>query len=344
MAASGERESVGVGKKNLVLLLALVITLGGITAWWNTASKAYAQTDKTELFVLTPGMTASQVAAELERRHLIRSAWAFRVLVRTRQADSKLFAGDYLLSQAMSPSVIIDSLLKGPQVAAVRVTIPEGFTTEQVIGVLVEKGLGKKEDFLQVISSYDFPYSFLTGAAKGDHRLDGFLFPDTYFIDKKSSPNEILDIFLKRFGQELTAEAAARLKETRMSVHDWVTLSSLVEKEAVHESDRALIASVFLNRLRINMPLQSCATIQFLLGTPKPKLYDKDLQIPSPYNTYLNAGLPPGPIANPGHASLEAVLNPTQTDYFYFVAKSDGYHVFAKTFDEHLQNQQKYQP
>lgn len=92
------------------------------------------------------------------------------------------------------------------------------------------------------------------------------------------------------------------------------------------------------------MPLQSCATIQFLLGTPKPKLYDKDLQIPSPYNTYLNTGLPPGPIANPGHASLDAVLHPQQTDYFYFVAKSDGYHVFAKTFAEHLQNQQKYQP
>lgn len=335
---------MGVGKKILILMLAVLVLLGGMGAWWNTASKAYAQSDKKELFVLTPGMNASKVAAELERRHLIRSALVFRVLVRSRQADAKLFAGEYFLSQGMSPAEIIDRLLKGPEVDAVRVTIPEGYTTAQTIEVLVEKGLGKKEDFMKAVAGYDFPFSFVQGAPKGEHRLDGFLFPDTYFIEKKSSPPEILAIFLKRFEQELTPQVTARLKEMGMSVHDWVTLSSLVEKEAVHESDRPLIASVFLNRLRINMPLQSCATIQYLLGTPKPKLYEKDLQIPSPYNTYLNPGLPPGPIANPGHASLAAVLNPGQTDYFYFVAKSDGYHVFAKTFEEHLQNQQKYQP
>lgn len=325
-------------------MLAVLVLLGGMSVWWHTASKAYAQSDKKELFVLTPGMNASQVAAELAQRHLIRSALVFRVLVRSRQADAKLYAGEYFLSQGMNPAEIIDRLLQGPEVDAVRVTIPEGYTTAQTIEALVEKGLGNKEDFMKAAAGYDFPFSFVQGAPKGEHRLDGFLFPDTYFIKKKSSPAEILALFLKRFEQELTPQVTARLNEMGMSVHDWVTLSSLVEKEAVHESDRPLIASVFLNRLRIKMPLQSCATIQYVLGAPKPKLYEKDLQIPSPYNTYLHPGLPPGPIANPGHASLAAVLNPGQTDYFYFVAKSDGYHVFAKTFEEHLQNQQKYQP
>jgi UPF0755 protein len=123
-----------------------------------------------------------------------------------------------------------------------------------------------------------------------------------------------------------------------LSVSQWVTLASLIEKEAVRAEDRPLIASVLHNRLEINQPLQIDASIQFLLETPKQKLLYKDLQIPSPYNTYLNSGYPPGPIANPGHASLQAVLYPAKTDFRYYVAKKDGYHVFAKTYAEHLNN------
>ena len=129
----------------------------------------------------------------------------------------------------------------------------------------------------------------------------------------------------------------------KLTVPQWVTLGSLIEKEAAKESDRPLIASVLMNRLKINQPLQVDATIQFLLGTPKPKLYNKDLQIPSLYNTYLHRGLPLGPIANPGNASLQAVLHPAQTDFLYYVAKKDGYHAFAKTYAEHLKNVKLYQ-
>lgn len=322
----------------------IIIALAGGLAmwnWWQGAIKPYAVSGNPEIFGLTPGMTAAGVAQELETRHIIRSAWAFRVLARSRQVDARLFPGEYSLSPAMTPQEIIDRLLKGPD--AVRVTIPEGYTTEQIINVLVEKGLGKSEDFHKVVAADSFPYPFLKGAVSGAHRLEGFLFPDTYFFEKGSTPHGIIDTFLQRFNQELTPETQDLLKQNKLSVHDWVILSSMVEKEAEKEADRPLIASVFFNRLHINMPLQSCATIQFILGYPKPKLYNNDLKIASPYNTYLHQGLPPGPIANPGHASLQAVLHPAQTNYLYFVAKSDGYHVFAKTYEEHLQNQKKYE-
>lgn len=295
------------------------------------------------MVAITPGTTVSQLAEELERRHLIRSALAFKLQVRAQQAELKLYVGDYLLSPTMAPEDMIKRLLKGPESTAIRVTIPEGYTTEQIIALLVDKGLGSKEDFTKVVTNDAFAYPFLKDTPKGIHRLEGYLFPDTYFFEKKTSPHAVIDVLLQRFAKELTPDTQKQLDAMKFSVQQWVALGSLVEKEAQKESDRPLIASVFLNRLKINQPLQSCASIQFLLGTPKPKLYDKDLQIPSPYNTYLHTGLPPGPIANPGHASLQAALHPAQTDYYYFVAKNDGYHAFAKTFEEHLKNQQMYQ-
>jgi len=188
-----------------------------------------------------------------------------------------------------------------------------------------------------------FPYAFLKGAPKGIHRLEGYLFPNTYFIDIKTSPHAAIDLFLQQFAKGLTPEVQKQLVTMKLSVSQWVTLGSLVEKEAAKKSDRPLIASVLMNRLKINQPLQIDATIQFLLVTPKAKLYDSDLQIPSPYNTYLHKGLPLGPIANPGDASLQAVLNPAHTNFLYYVAKKDGYHAFAKTYAQHLKNMLLYQ-
>lgn len=322
--------------------LGLILILSG-WGWWQWSLQPYAATGETMMLAVTQGATARQIGAELERRQLIRSAWTFGYLARTYKADALLLPGEYYLSAAMSPSQIIRVLLKGPDVETARVTIPEGFSTEQIIDIFVQKGLGSKQDFTKVVTSDSFPYAFLKGAPSGMHRLEGFLFPDTYFFKIGTSPHQLIDILLQRFNRELSPELTASLQKSQLSFHDWVTLASIVEKEAVKETDRPLIASVFLNRLQKSMKLESCATVQFVLGTPKPILYDKDLQTPSPYNTYLHAGLPPGPIANPGHASLVAVLHPAQSDYLYFLAKPDGYHVFAKTFAEHLQNQKKYQ-
>lgn len=346
-----ERESENMsprkkGPQESFMGVILVLLVGGLgfLSWWTWATKPYSPTGNSEKITITQGITAEQLAAELQQRHLIRSAWVFRWLARTRQENFKLYVGDYQLAPTMTPDEIINKLLNGPELPEInRVTIPEGYNTEQIISLLVQKGIGSKEEFATVVTEDSFPYPFIQGAPKGIHRLEGFLFPDTYFIGVNTSPHAVIDMFLQRFVKELTPEVQKQLVTMKLSTLQWVTLASLVEKEAVKESDRSLIASVLMNRLKINQPLQVDATIQFLLGTPKPKLYNKDLQIPSPYNTYLHRGLPPGPIANPGDASLQAVLHPAQTDFLYYVAKKDGYHVFAKTYAEHLKNIKKYQ-
>ncbi|MDQ7095542.1 endolytic transglycosylase MltG [Desulfosporosinus sp. PR] len=326
-----------------IIFLALIGTLG-LLLWWSWASEPYSAAGNSVKVTITSGTTTDQLADELEQRHVIRSAWLFRWLIRSRHGNFKMYAGDYELAPTMTPDEIIERLMSGAEFSdSIRVTIPEGFSTEQIIALLVQKGLGTKEAFTKVVVEDTFSYSFLAGAPKGIHRLEGFLFPDTYFIDAKASPHAVIDMFLQQFAKKLTPEVQTQLVGRKLTVLQWVTLASLIEKEAVKESDRPLIASVLINRLKINMPLQVDATIQFLLGTPKPKLYNKDLQIPSPYNTYLNRGLPPGPIANPGDASLQAALNPANTDFLYYVAKKDGYHAFAKTYQEHLKNIKLYQ-
>lgn len=341
-------ENMSKKKKTVGILswIIIVLLLGsmGFLSWWSWATKPYSPTGNNEKITISPGTTASKLAEELQQRHLIRSAWAFRYLARSRQSDFRLYVGDYQLAPTMAPDEMIKRLIVGPiAIDTIRVTIPEGYTTEQIIELFVQKGIGSKEEFTKVVVEDGFPYPFLKDAPKGIHRLEGYLFPNTYDIAVKATSHAVLDLLLQQFAKELTPEVQKQLDIIRLSVPQWVTLGSMVEKEAVKESDRPLIASVVMNRLKINQPLQIDATIQFLLDAPKPKLYNKDLQIPSPYNTYLNLGLPLGPIANPGHASLQAALYPAQTEFLYYVAKKDGFHAFAKTYAEHLKNIKLYQ-
>ena len=338
---SRKKKTVGIlGWMIIVLLLGSM----GFLSWWSWATQPYSPTGKNEKITIAQGTTAAQLAEELQQRHLIRSAWVFRYLARSLQSDFRLYVGDYQLAPTMPPSEMIKRLIVGSiALDTIRLTIPEGYTTGQIIELLVQKGIGSKEEFTKVVTDDEFPYPFLKDAPKGIHRLEGYLFPNTYDIAVKTTPHAVMDLLLQQFSKELTPEVLKQLDIMKLSVPQWVTLGSMVEKEAVKESDRPLIASVIMNRLKIKQPLQIDATIQFLLDAPKPKLYNKDLQIPSPYNTYLNLGLPLGPIANPGHASLQAALYPAQTDFLYYVAKKDGYHAFAKTFAEHSNNIKLYQ-
>lgn len=336
------RKKKKMGLYKWIILLFLVGGFGFLS-WWSWAIKPYSTAGKSEIITIAPGTTAGQLAEELQARRLIRSAWVFKFLAR-EQADFKLYVGEYQLDPTMPPGEMIKRLIsRSVDRDSNLVTIPEGYTTEQIIELLVQKGIGSKEDYLKVVTEDEFSYTFLKDVPKGIHRLEGYLFPNTYDIPLKTTPHDVIDLFLRQFDKELTAEVKNQLAAMKLTVAQWVILGSLIEKEAVKESDRPLIASVLMNRLKINQPLQIDATIQFLLGTPKPKLSYNDLQIPSPYNTYLHSGFPPGPIANPGHASLQAVLYPTQTEYRYYVAKKDGYHVFAKTYAEHLKNIELYQ-
>jgi len=336
------RKKKKVGLVRWIMLLCLVGGFGFLS-WWSWAIKPYSTSGNSVKITISPGVTAGQLAGELQQRQLIRSALMFKYLARERQEDFKLYVGDYQLAPTMPPREIINRLIsRSVSLDTDMVTIPEGYTTQQIIELLVQRGIGTKEEYIKVVTEAEFPYPFLKDAPKGIHRLEGYLFPNTYNVSVQTTPYEAIDLLLRQFTKELTPDVQKQLNTMKLSVAQWVTLGSLIEKEAKKEEDRPLIASVLMNRLKINQPLQIDATIQFLLGTPKPKLTYEDLRIPSPYNTYLHTGFPPGPIANPGHASLHAVLNPAQTNYRYYVAKKDGYHVFAETYEEHLKNVELY--
>jgi len=312
------------------------------------------------IFVVEPGDTAGDIGLRLKRRGLVTDAELFRQLAQYEDADSKLEAGQYELRANMTMGEIIEVLQHG-RLQEIAVTIPEGWRAEQIAEMLAEEVGVDNDQFLALWNRHNstglalvqgdpFDYGFLRDRPP-EATLEGFLFPDTYLLPVQPSALDIIERMLANFDQRFTAEMRQVAVEQEMTIYEVVTLASIVEREAVAAEERPIIAGVFLNRLEAGMSLDSCPTVQYALGyqeesgqwwkTPV-KLEEFD-QVDSPYNTYLHRGLPPGPICNPGLASIQAVLKPVESEYLYFLAKGDGSHAFAKTFEEHLQNQQKYQ-
>lgn len=302
------------------------------------------------LYTVRAGDTSGKIGEEMERRRIIGNSTMFKMLVGYYGLDKDLQAGDYELGPSMNMTEIISKLHRG-LIKATRVTIPEGWRLEEIADLLDRKGIFRKGDFLAAIRG-DFAYAFLKGRPAGAS-LEGYLFPDTYEIRPLHTPADYVEMMLANFQSKYApamAEAAAR---KGLTAHQVVTLASIVEREAVRADERPVIASVFLNRLRQDMPLYADPTIQYALandpasvarwGYWKEALTRLDLDLSSPYNTYRVGGLPPGPIANPGLASIKAVLEPANTNYLYFVARGDGSHAFAATKDEHDRNVARYQ-
>ena len=331
-----------------LIAAALVVYLAYSAASVLTRPPA-ARTDSSLLFTVQPGDTLSEIAGRLQDDGLIISDLVFRLALERRGSVHSLQPGQYVLRPSMSMDQIIDELQRG-QVADRVVTVIEGWRGEQIAEHLEALGAFAGADLLAVIGSGpdQFPHDFLP-AQSGVNSLDGYLFPDTYFVGAQTTPREFVSAMLDRFGeiygtQERQAAAAAGLSD-----HEVVILASIVEREAQLDEERAVIASVYLNRLEQGMHLQADPTVQFAVaggggeGWWKDSLTLADLGTESPYNTYLNPGLPPGPIANPGAASIRAVLEPAQTNYLFFVARGDGSHAFAETYEEHQQNIARFQ-
>lgn len=294
---------------------------------------------------ITPGASSYQIGYMLKDKGLIKNPLFFRVYAKMSGHAASIKAGSYLVEQGRSIPEILDMISNGKVRADVqRFTIPEGFTIEQIADTLEKNGIANKQRFLQEADNGDFEYDFVKEIPKKDgmkHRLEGYLFPETYEVKKGASEREIIDVMLKQFSLVMTPEFREQLKAQGLSSHEAVTLASLVEREAQVPKERPTIAGVMYNRLRLNppMPLQIDATIQYVVGQ-KPELLLKDLEVESPYNTYKHLGMPPGPIASPGLDSLKAVAQPEKHEYLYYVTKKDGSgeHYFAKTLDEHNQN------
>ena len=238
---------------------------------------------------------------------------------------------------------ILNKLIKGEQEESVTVTIPEGYTVEQIAKLLEEKGLTTKENFLECAKTFEIPYDYIEKIDNDYRQLEGFLFPDTYNIPISWKEKEIITLLLKQFDKNWSEEFRNRAKELGFSTREIITIASLIEREAKVEKERPTISSVIHNRLKKGMLLQIDATVQYLLPEQKSRLFYKDLEVDSPYNTYKYAGLPPTPIAAPGLSCIKAALYPEETDYYYYRTKAsnNGEHNFSKTFEEHKNNANK---
>lgn len=275
---------------------------------------------------ISPGTNAKEIVELLEKSEIIRkNNYTFRILIKLSKLEDKLKFGEYNLSPSMNMLQILDKLVRG-EVILYKITIPEGYTSTQIAELLDRKEIAEKETFLKLLEDRE-------------KSLEGYLFPDTYEVPKQYGAENMVKVMLSNFNQiAIENNFADKAEKIGFSMEEIIILASIIEKESKFSEERRQVSSVFHNRLKKDMKLQSCATIQYILGEPKEKLDEFDLKIDSPYNTYLYKGLPSGPISNPGLDSIMAALEPADEDYLYFVLGENGRHIFSKTYEEHLKN------
>lgn len=315
-----------------VCLLAILVIAVSLAVWcFAPASKRASY----RVVSVPRGADALRVGLRLKEKGIIRSARAFSIVVRLMRAGEKLKAGDYRLSPHMSLPAIVKAIAEGESVTA-WVTFPEGYTVQQMGEVLEKHGVVRASEFAKAVES---GHGFRVNGYHFPERLEGYLFPDTYSFPKDASARDVVETMLRNFVRKVAAPLApefARAEARGMSMAEVITLASLVEREAKLAEERPVIAGVLANRLRKGMPLQCDATVQYALGEHHQRILYRDLDVDSPYNTYKHTGLPPGPICNPGIASIKAALSPAATRFLYYVAKPDGSHIFSATYEEHL--------
>lgn len=327
-------------KKTVLWLLAAVVAFGVFCSVVVDIFGLVPGKGKTVLVAVQHGDTAIQIAETLKNDGIIHHPLLFRLYVRIKGGDYVFQRGGHELGKSMSYGKIARKLTEAPEVRydeTVKVVIPEGYEARQIAEVLEEYGLVNKESFLKELEKGDFDFEFLKNLERNENRLEGYLFPATYEFSVYENERDIIKKMLDAF--EIYILPLYNQAQTEFSLDEVVTFASLVEREAANDSERQIVASVFYNRMNADMTLSSCATVQYIIKERKPILSNLDIRIKSPYNTYINKGLPIGPIASPGANSVKAVLNPAKTDYFYFAARADGSeNVFARTGEEHLRN------
>lgn len=326
-------------RKLLPFILSAVLVVF-VAAYWvlnYTGNNADLADGRTCVITVENGMTAADIANMLHKEKLIKRPESFRLEARFMGLEGKLQAGKYEIEAGKSNSEIIDVLARG-QVKTVSFTVPEGYTVNKIAAKLAAEGLGDAEKFKEAARNYT-PYKYMeTNNPDVIYKAEGFIYPSTYLFTDGMTEKDMLATMVKEFNTQINHEKIGDAAEKAdMQLRDIVTIASMVELEAVFKEEQPRIAGVFLRRLQIYMPIQSDTTIQYILGAQKEEITFADTEIQNPYNTYVNAGLPPGPIGSPSLDAIKAVLNPEQTDYLYFVADKDGHHRFTRTYDEHLQ-------
>ena len=335
-----------------VLLLVIVGFLG-----YNYVKSALKPVDPDATKIIAVevpiGSSLSSISALLEKKGVIKDARVFKYYAKFKN-ESQFQAGNYDLTKAMTLDELIKSLKTGKvyRKPVFTMTIPEGLTLEQIGNIVEKKTPYTQKEFMDLVTSEAFVQQMManypelvTDAVLADnirYDLEGYLFPATYsYFEEKPSLEAIVEEMVGAMNK-VVKNYSDLLAEKQMSVHQLVTFASLLEEEATAQTDRETIASVFYNRLDQGMPLQTDPTVLYALGSHKNRVLYEDLEVENAYNTYKNKGLPPGPIAGAGKSSIEAALNPSSTDYLYFLADKEGVNHFSKTYDEHLQKVEKY--
>lgn len=299
--------------------------------------------------VIPPGVGSGGIASMLEAQGVIRSAAAFRGYLKYNGEGTRFQAGTYVMAPGMTYDQVIAKLNAGDTVKeeTIRFTVPEGFTVLQIADRLQEQGIADRDAFLAAAAEKEWLDHPLLADLPDDpllkQRLEGYLFPETYEFKKDSTERDMIRRMVEETDRKLAALPADwrdKLAASGLTWHQLLTVASLIEREVVVEEERPIVAGIIYRRLQADMPLQIDATVQYAMEKPKERLLHVDLQLESPYNTYLHGGLPPGPIATPGLASIQAALYPQETEYLFYVTKKDGSrkHLFAKTFAEHQKN------
>lgn len=339
------KSAKGKNKKTLIIVIAIIIVafVAGISVTMVMGGPVDKNSKDYEIVKVEEGSSTGQIAAMLEEKGMIKSSFFFKVKSKIGGYDGDYKAGQYAVSKSMSMKEQMELLCSGKTVGKM-FTIPDGNNLDKDATLLEENNIITKEEFYDEVMNGEFDYEFLKDAPAGAERLEGFLYPETYKVDMDADAHTVIDTMLKQFDKVFTDEYYERAEELGLSVHEVMTVASIIEREAKTDEDKKNVASVIYNRLEEGMPLQMDSILAYITGEEKIKASLEDTQVESDYNPYTNNGLPPGPICSPGLTSIEAALYPADTDYLYFVAtdKLDGTNVFSETYEEFLKDKKAF--
>lgn len=317
-----------------VIILAILLA-GGWFAYTIFADRSHPGV--TAQVVVPRGSSFHDIAAQLASAGVINNPTTFRIYAKLRHADTEAHAGAFRFAPHQTQAEVLQQLQSGGAQVARWLTIPEGFTAKQIAQRLQDDGFGNAAAYYRA-----FMHDSIVLDGQRTKNLEGYLFPSTYLIPTDANPKSVEQIMTSQFRKELPADAQAKARAHGLSVPQVVTLASLIEREAKSDDERPLMAGVYYNRLRLGMPLEVDASIEYALPEHHDVITYSDLRMNTPYNTYRHQGLPPTPIASPGQPSLAAAFNPKPSQYLYYVYKGNGHHAFAKTLAEQNANIAKY--
>ena len=328
--------------KKIIIPILILLLLGGffLVYIWQSIYLPKSFSPEEVIFSVKNGEGSKEISVNLERAGLIKWGPALRLYVQFKEVAGKLQAGSYRLSPSMTIPEIVDKFVNG-DVANEKITFPEGFNLKKI------KKSFEDSEFLKTVDLGEFriidfkeEFDFLSDTPN-EASLEGFLFPDTYFFEPPMQEEEVARIFLNNFGEKISPYQD-EISAKELTLFDIVTMASLIEKEVQTKEDKELVSGIFWKRIELGKPLESCATIAYIKGVDQWLYSFDDTRIESPYNTYLHAGLPPGPICNPGLESILAALYPKDSDYWYYLSTPEGETIFSKTFEEHSLAKEKY--